>query len=241
MILRTGIFHNRPALNFLAPFVGGIIAGWYFYIPRLLLLSIIILLYPSLILVSFRRASAVGQVILCWATIFTLGELMLSTNLHYQPEDSIATFVKPVGESIELRGTIADISVIAADHLGYVVEADSLVNAGSWRKATGTVSVTLYAGDEHAVRRRISYGSRVDVRGILEPIARARNPFEFDPARYAKLNGIDAHVVVYGDSGVIRLPGKRGIFYSVLIDPVRSWISLTVDSLIGGEEGALLK
>jgi competence protein ComEC len=238
----SNIFKNRPSLKLLIPLLIGIIVGWYVLFPPIMSVAILVGLFTLTLLIFRGKTQDRIKTIAVFLLIVFLGiaEITLDAKIH--PNNSVSQYASRIGTLARLKGEVTDLSVKTSDHVGYVVDAESLWIEGVGRVVSGGVSVGIY--DDAVMRSpagKISLGNDLSVFGLLQELPRVKNPYESDLRQYMQLNGISAKFIVYGDTNVV--VGKKSIssLKTIFVDPVRDWIGATLDRTVGGEEAKLLK
>ncbi|MBI3194271.1 MAG: DNA internalization-related competence protein ComEC/Rec2, partial [Ignavibacteriae bacterium] len=170
------------------------------------------------------------------------GMFKISFDAKYQSDNSLERFLTEEEIQTTIIGVVNERAVSKGAFYSLRIEAETVQVVGQRLKVEGDVVVSLPKGKvEERTIRNLSYGRTVALTGMFKRSPRARNPGEFDYRNYLKLQGIYGQCYVNADSN-IRIGGRTGVWIlSEVIHPFREWISMTMDSLIGGEEAKLVK
>jgi competence protein ComEC len=141
-----------------------------------------------------------------------------------------------------LLGTIAEPPLRLGTRTRCLLRSVTYMEEGKRREVEGLVLTTIKSRARERSAPSLSYGTRIAITGSLALPPPRRNPGEFNLRQYYEANGISLLCNVPDDRtlALVDTTGGAWILRKVVF-PVRQYILATVDTLIGGEEGAFLK
>lgn len=155
---------------------------------------------------SWRRLVTITPLLL--ALFFLLGALGMAVN---QPPPSL--LLRHTRTFLDLTGVVTEEPRLYPNRSVYVLAAQR-IKQGEWRLDVGEkVELRIYGQGP-----KLSYGDVVVVHGQLKAPSPARNPGEFNYAKYLSRRGIFTTLAV-GEPGAIKVVGKA---------PTNPWIGLAL-------------
>lgn len=227
----------RPAVRFCVPLIAGILIGKEYPLPIPWLIGILLGLLTAAAIALLREDTRDAGSLLISLAVFSFGMLKITADSPRETIEQIAG----TGRQVVLMGRISDLPRLTRRTVRCVVDVESLRVRGQNAPVSGGILLIVRrpAADSEFVRS-LRYGSPVVARGELEPLARSRNPGEFDPREFFELNNIYAQCFVpVADS--VTVGAVRPGFLSSMVYPVRRTTADLLDRTIGGPESAFLK
>ncbi len=232
---------NRPAMKFVVPFIIGIIIGWNYTVPIVVIVLLSLILLTAYFFLARSSLWNGWSALVILIIIILMGMIKIVHDTKLLSDDNIVNYISP-GRNITLCGTVSDLPRVGERSIRFVVEADSIIIADKSFKVSGGVAISAFKNEvDTNCLVSLKYGRRVSLVGELTTIRTARNPGEFDLKNYLNLNDIYASFYIKRlNHDNIKADQGENIF-SLAVHQVRQSITKTIDRLFAGEVAQFLK
>ncbi|MFA5499837.1 MAG: DNA internalization-related competence protein ComEC/Rec2 [Candidatus Omnitrophota bacterium] len=198
---------KRPILYCAISFTAGISLSGIFHAPTAYLIT------ASLILIitaaALFRKNILSHVFLYIAIIF-FGAAYYQ-NYNILPKNHIVNFVSGDGDTVIVRGVVADDPVrkktfYGKERTSFTLKSEGLSEKDKTFKVTGLVKASLYTDEEG---EKIRFGDEIEMPGKLSFPQGLKNPGLFDYPDHLKIKGIYVLMSANGGSSVRVIKGGR--------------------------------
>ena len=237
-----GAIHKYPALILAAMIGAGIWAGDQLpassVVPLFALLVAAMLLAGATVWLRNGTTAAIIRSFCCILLCPGIGAF------KYRCDDAGRSVV-PASNGrtlVTVIGDVADAPVVLGNRVRFAFHARAIVAYARATLCDEKGIVTSLGPGSDTSGRRITYGSVLALRGVVESPPEEGNPGEFSPRRYYRANGITFIMRVRGIENVLIQEENVGsAFMRTVVFPLRQSVLSEIDRDIGGEEGEFLK
>jgi competence protein ComEC len=153
---------------------------------------------------------------------------VLGMVVHQLADISLHTSWQPYfGQEVTVDGFVQKVLKSDGDYLAFLLRAE--------KPARGVVRVSLYRPRSDLT---LSYGERLQIKGILTSPPGQRNPGGFDYASYLETTGVGALLAVSGEKVTV-LPGRGGSLLQYGADRLRERAGQVLRQFLPAEEAGL--
>jgi competence protein ComEC len=232
------VLSNRPALRVALLFVGGILLAQalpmgplFFLLPGLaaILVSLILFFTNHSTSLSLTLHAAVG---LAAASLFSV-DADRSELKRLLPH----SFQEPV----TVEGVIDARPIQKPVSVQLVVQTSGIVRDSGNDPTARTVIVFVKTKEQGALAKRLSIGSRLRIKGVIDEPPHPRNPGEFDYGRYLALNEIDGVIRVANESDVEVIGMEQSFSPGRIFQSTRNALLERIELFHTSFRGAFLK
>lgn len=164
--------------------------------------------------------------------------------LKYRCDDagSLIAPLPSVRNTVTLIGDVDDAPAVTGSRVRFTFHARAMLADTVETSCNERGIVTFVSLGSDTSDGRLTYGSVLALRGVVESPPEAGNPGEFNPRRYYYANGITFMMRVRGagHARILAADGGSAAMRAVVF-PVRGSVLSEIDRDIGGEEGEFLK
>lgn len=207
---------HRPLIYPLITLIAGIIAGYYFIIPKYLLFGGIIVTFISLIVTIIKKWTKADFLLIIIFT-FLLGyfdiqsqEYLIQSNKH------IIRYINT--GKLTLEGVVIKNPVAYPDKIILVVRCQRIFKDKSYTPVSGNIRLVIPPD------LNLQYGDYIRFNSSFKEIRNFHNPGGFDYERYMNLQGIYATGFITDNSQIILLRKNAASITRLKLESFRSYL-----------------
>ncbi|OGP90381.1 MAG: DNA internalization-related competence protein ComEC/Rec2, partial [Deltaproteobacteria bacterium RBG_19FT_COMBO_43_11] len=188
---------RRPLIYLLITFIAGIIAGYYFVIPKYLLFGVIIITLISLIVTIIKKWTKAGFLLIIFFT-FLVGYFDIQCQEYLTQSDKHIIRYINTGK-LTLEGVVIKNPVAHPDKIILVVRCQRIFKDKSYTPVSGNILLVIPPD------LKFQYGDYIRFNSPLKNIRNFQNPGGFDYERYMNLQGIYATGFIANNAQIVLL------------------------------------
>jgi competence protein ComEC len=230
------MYRRRPAVRICIPFILGIIAGWVLLrhagtAPHIAA-GVVLIVMSLLVRESFRSIALAALLVVTGSLAITSSTTGAGLGRFLEHDHGAPVPLRAAGTVLQKPAKKPESAVL-------LVRVDSLTRGSVSWPCQSKIRVSVRNPDSTILR--LSYGTRIHVRGELRSPPLPGNPGEFDYKSYCLLHGIEALMTVKGPADVDLPDQDSALSFLRWIEAVRGAISRSLEQHVSPIVAGLLK
>jgi competence protein ComEC len=210
---------RRPLIPLLIALITGIIAGNFFDLPYIILLSAMIATLIVLLFTMRKRLFIPGYFLIFFFALLS-GFLGIQKQQYLPADHHILQHIDSGKQIVE--GIVIESPVSYPDKNVLIVRSLRIIKEGIYIPVTGNIRLVIPA------HLTFAYGDFIRFHTLLKKIQRFKNPGSFDYEKYLNRQGIYASGFIADQSGIILLRKNSASIFKLRLESFRMYLKKVI-------------